>query len=161
MVYEKYLELSGGVDTQFKYAKYLQDIEGMSKADSHRAAMEKYRNRKEHNSILDVKWNEYRTTHDLTLYLYDGEDVFRIAEGTGDNLTPDELEYGYKDYWVTQSTRDDGGMWLEAMLIVDRDYTVGEVIDRLKECDLWESSWRVIENNEVGRALFDERWEGL
>ena len=104
---------------------------------------------------MNMKWNDYSSD---TLYLWDGKTVFRIAEGIGDNLWPEDIERGWVDYWLTDyySFDDaDGGQWMETKLIHDKDYTIQGVINRMKECDLWESNWKVI-SQDVGESLVDD-----
>ena len=38
---------------------------------------------------LNMKWNDYPSD---TLYLWNGDTIFRIAEGTGDNLSEEDEE---------------------------------------------------------------------
>lgn len=156
MTYEEYLKIGGGVDTQFKYAMYLQEIEHMPRRDAHIKAMEKYRSKTK--SFFDTKWVDYPSD---SLYLFNGEVVFQIQQGSGDNLLPEDVEEGYVDYWNTYTTNGDGGMWLERKLISACDYTIRDVIERAKECDLVGDDWRVIENPDVGQALFEEKEKGL
>lgn len=104
---------------------------------------------------LNMKWNDYPSD---TLYLWDGETLFRIAEGTGDNLWDEDVEEGYLDYWMTEiyslnENNCDGGQWMETKLISDIDYTIQGVIDRLMECDLWESDWKILDED-TGDELF-------
>lgn len=66
---------------------------------------------------MKIKWNEYPSD---TLYLWDGETIFRITEGSGDNLFPEDEENGYVDYWLTDYydlNNGDGGQWMETELI--------------------------------------------
>lgn len=103
---------------------------------------------------MNIKWNKYPSD---TLYLWDGETIFRITEGSGDNLFPEDEENGYIDYWLTDYynfNNGDGGQWMETELISNIDYTIQGVINRIKECDLWESNWKIIDE-EVGKILFD------
>lgn len=107
------------------------------------------------NVDLNMKWNDYSSD---TLYLWDGETIFRIAEGTGDNLLDEDVDAGYLDYWMTESysfNEDacDGGQWMETQLIRDIDYTIQGVIDRLMECDLWDSNWEILDDD-TGNELF-------
>lgn len=101
------------------------------------------------NIDLNMKWNDYSSD---TLYLWDGETIFMIAEGTGDNLWDEDVNAGYLDYWMTESynfNEDscDGGQWMETKLIRDMDYTIQGVIDRLMECDLWDSDWEILDED--------------
>lgn len=105
----------------------------------------------------DMKWNDYPSD---TLYLWNGSVVFRISEGTGDNLLDEDIEAGYKDYWMTECTDGDGGQWMETKLIKDIDYTIQGVLDRLMKCDLWEDNWEIIDED-LGSELcdaFEEYW---
>ena len=105
-------------------------------------------------NILNTKWNDYPSD---TLYLWDGKTIFRIAEGTGDNLFPEDEEEGYVDYWMTDYydfNDGNGGQWMETKLIQDIDYTIQGVIDRIKECDLWDSDWEIIDEN-MGDYIFN------
>ena len=103
---------------------------------------------------LNMKWNDYEST---VLYLWNGDTLFRIAEGSGDNLFPEDEAEGYLDYWVTDwYSKDDGngGQWMETELISDIDYTIQGVIDRISECDLWDDEWIVLDEV-TGDALAD------
>lgn len=103
----------------------------------------------------EMKWNDYPSD---TLYLWNGNTIFRISEGTGDNLWPEDEEAGYKDYWMTEyygSDESNGGQWLETELIRDIDYTIQGVIDRLMTCDLWEDNWEILDE-EKGEEIFCE-----
>lgn len=107
------------------------------------------------NAELNTKWNDYPSD---TLYLWDGETIFKIAEGTGENLWPEDEEEGYVDYWMTESysfneSNCNGGQWLETELITDIDYTIQGVLDRLMECDLWDSDWQILDED-TGNELF-------
>lgn len=107
------------------------------------------------NVDLNMKWNDYSSD---TLYLWDGETIFMISEGTGDNLWDEDVDAGYLDYWMTESysfNEDtcDGGQWMETKLIRDMDYTIQGVIDRLMECDLWDSNWEILDDD-TGYDLF-------
>ena len=107
------------------------------------------------NMDMNMKWNDY--PYDA-LYLWNGETIFRILEGDGSNLWPEDEEAGYKDYWITEYYRKDygnGGMWLETELITDIDYTIQGVLDRMMTCDLWEDDWEILDT-EKGRELFYE-----
>lgn len=106
------------------------------------------------NIDLNMKWNDYPSD---TIYLWNGYTIFRIAEGTGDNLSEEDEEAGYKDYWMTEYVSkgdSDGGMWLETELISDIDYTIQGVLDRLMECDLWEDNWEIIDED-LGDEMLD------
>ena len=109
---------------------------------------------------LNMKWNDYKSD---TLYLWNGSELFRIAEGSGDNLLPQDEEEGYVDYWLTDwYSQDDGngGQWMEKKLIADIDYTIQGVIDRISECDLWDDDW-VILDEKAGDSLaegFETYW---
>lgn len=104
---------------------------------------------------LDKKWNDYSSD---TLFLWNGSVVFRISEGTGENLWEEDIRQGYKDYWVTDwagTDVGDSGIWLEKECISVIDYTIQGVIDRLKECDLWEDNWKVIDED-IGEQLLEQ-----
>lgn len=105
---------------------------------------------------LNMKWNDYPSD---TLYLWNGNVLFVIAEGTGDNLLEEDEEEGYVDYWITECHGEDcdydGGQWMETKLIADIDYTVQGVIDRIMECDLWDDDWIVLDGD-VGESLQDK-----
>ena len=103
---------------------------------------------------LNTKWNDYPS---YALYLWNGETVFMIAEGDGYNLFDEDVEAGYKDYWMTEYASKDegnGGQWMETELISDLDYTIQGVIDRLCECDLWKDDWKIIDAD-LGEKLLD------
>ena len=105
-------------------------------------------------NILNTKWNDYPSD---VLYLWNGETIFRIAEGNGTNLLDDDIENGYVDYWMTDYydfKEGKGGQWMETELISDIDYTIQGVIDRIKECDLWESNWEIIDED-MGDYIFN------
>lgn len=109
---------------------------------------------------LNSKWND----HEGDLYLWNGETLFKIAEGDGSNLWAEDEEQGYVDYWMTYIASKefgDGGMWMETELISQKDYTIQGVIDRLMECDLWDDEWKVIDE-ELGEDLcevFEQYWK--
>ena len=109
----------------------------------------------------NMKWNDYPSD---TLYLWNGNTVFRISEGTGENFWPEDEEAGYKDYWMTEYyTFEDGngGQWMETELIKDIDYTINGVLERLYDCDLWEDDWKIIDED-LGEELcdlFEKYWE--
>ena len=103
---------------------------------------------------LDTKWNEYPSDK---LYLWNGETIFRIAEGDGTNLWDEDVENGYVDYWMTDYydfEDGNGGQWMETKLISDIDYTIQGVIERIKKCDLWDSDWEIIDES-IGDTLFN------
>jgi len=103
---------------------------------------------------LNTKWNDYPSD---VLYLWNDETIFRIAEGSGTNLLDDDIENGYVDYWMTDYydfEDGNGGQWMETKLIRDIDYTIQGVIERIKECDLWNSDWKIIDES-VGDTLFN------
>ena len=95
--------------------------------------------------LLDMKWNDYCSD---TLYLWNGNTIFMIAEGDGGNLFAEDEEEGYKDYWMTEwysiNGNGDGGQWMETELISDIDYTIQGVLWRLMSCDLWEDNWEIL-----------------
>ena len=69
----------------------------------------------------------------------------------------DDIENGYKDYWITDYydfEDGNGGQWMETELISDINYTIQGVIDRIKNCDLWDSDWKII-SKDVGDTLFN------
>ena len=104
---------------------------------------------------INMKWNDYPSD---TLYLWNGNTLFIISEGTGCNLSFEDIEAGYEDYWMTEICSKDetsyGGQWMETELISKIDYTIQGVIDRIKECDLWEDNWKIIDY-EHGEILFN------
>lgn len=105
--------------------------------------------------VLNKKWNDYPTD---TIYLWNGDEIFRISEGTGDNLSEEDVENGYKDYWITEYASTEyinGGQWLEKEFIADLDYTIQGVLNRLMECDLWEDNWEIIDEY-LGENLLNE-----
>lgn len=95
--------------------------------------------------LLSMEWNEYPSD---VLYLWNGNTIFRIAEGDGGNLLPEDEEEGYKDYWMTEwydiNGQEDGGQWMERELISDIGYTIQGVLWRLMDCDLWEDNWEIL-----------------
>ena len=104
---------------------------------------------------MNMKWNDYPSD---VLFLWDGETLFRIAEGSGDNLFDEDIEEGYVDYWLTDYYNfndGNGGQWLETKYIRDIDYTIQGVLDRLKECDLWDSDWKIIDED-TGYAIMKD-----
>ena len=105
---------------------------------------------------LNMKWNDYPSD---TLYLYNGEDLFKITQNTTDeNLSDEDIDEGYKDSWMTDIFREKyglyGGQWMETELISDIDYTLQGVIDRMMECDLWDDNWEIIDED-LGDKLSD------
>ena len=103
---------------------------------------------------LNTKWNDYPSD---VLYLWNGKTIFRIAEGNGSNLSDEDIDEGYKDYWITDYYNfgvGNGGQWMETELISDIDYTVQGIINLMKECDLWDSNWKIIDE-EIGEQLMD------
>ena len=110
---------------------------------------------------LNMKWNDYLSD---TLYLWNGNTIFRIQEGFGDNLCKEDEDEGYKDYWMTDYASNEdgnGGQWLETELISDIDYTIQGVIDRIMECDLWDDDWIVIDEllGELLMDFFEKSWD--
>lgn len=108
----------------------------------------------------NAKWNGE------TLYLWNGwYSLFVISEGTGDNLLKEDVDEGYVDYWMTDWFRADdegeieadGGQWMERELVRNKYHTVGEVLERLMECDLWNDNWRLLDEAKGDElyALFD------
>lgn len=109
---------------------------------------------------LNMKWNDYPSD---TLCLWDEHTVFMISEGDGSNLLEEDEEAGYKDYWMTEfldidNDYENGGQWMETELIRDIDYTIQGVLDRLMECDLWESNWVFIDEDD-GYAILNDEYE--
>ena len=109
---------------------------------------------------MNMKWNDYVGD---TIYLWNGDTLYGISEGNGSALTYEDEEEGYVDYWMTDivsKTYGDGGQWMETKLIRDIDYTIQGVIDRILECDLWESDWRVIDEKLGDELLeaFEDYW---
>lgn len=105
---------------------------------------------------LNMKWNDYDSD---TLYLWNKDDVvFIIQEGTGVNLLEDDIDKGYKDYWMTEwyvnRNEVDGGQWMEKECIKDIDYTIQGVIDRISECDLWDTDWVVLDNEDAELLIY-------
>lgn len=103
---------------------------------------------------MNKKWNDYGGD---ALYLWDGETLFVIKEGDGTNFSAEDEEEGYADYWMTDYYNEekdvwDGGQWMEENLIAETDYTIEGVIERLKECDLWDSNWEILDED-VGERL--------
>lgn len=103
---------------------------------------------------LNMKWNDYESD---TLYLWNGHDLYVIAEGNGSNLSDEDIEKGYKDYWMTYivgSNYTDGGQWMETKPIIDIDYTIQGVIDRMMKCDLWKDKWKVLDKK-LGIEIYE------
>lgn len=96
------------------------------------------------NIDMNMKWNDYPSD---VLYLWNGEDLFKILEGSGCNLLEGDIEEGYADYWMTECNADGGGQWMETQLISEIDYTIQGVIDRMSECDLWDDDWEVLDED--------------
>ncbi len=78
------------------------------------------------------------------MLIWAGEPDYRIitaVEGTGDNLTDEDLKDGYVDYWMTSTYKqegeeivlEDGGQLLTSKPIKDMD--VDEQVERL--LDYW------------------------
>ena len=97
------------------------------------------------------------------LYLWNGKDtLFCISEGTGDNLLAEDIEAGYADYWMTDwfeldddgaDLETDGGQWMETKPIREKYHTIGEVIDRMTECELPNDEWQLLDE-EAGEELY-------
>lgn len=94
--------------------------------------------------MKDKTWQEYTEFFNTDSVYFLNEDESRlyvIVEGDGSNLFPEDDEEGYVDYWMTymydvnEKKEIDGGQWLETEYISKRNYTIGELIDRMKECD--------------------------
>ncbi len=98
----------------------------------------------------------------------DGKMLYVVEEGSGDNLWEEDIEAGYVDYFnsylydIEKKIELDGGMWLEKQLIVDRQYTIEELIERMKECDApnFLEDWKVLDNKE-GERMMSEIEEGM
>jgi len=103
---------------------------------------------------VNMKWNDYPSD---TLYLWNGDTLFVISEGSGNNLSPEDEEEGYVDYWMTNiygmDRPEDGCQWMETELIRKIDYTIQGVIDRIKIFDLWEDNWKVLEPTDGEKLL--------
>lgn len=111
----------------------------------------------------DMKWNEWM---DVELYFINQErdTMYLVEEGSGDNLLDEDINEGYVDYWLT-STFDlekkeiveEQAMWMETENIHEHDYTFGEIIERMKECDAPEGleNWEILPVDE-GRKIRDE-----
>lgn len=86
------------------------------------------------------KWNE--TNGELYFINPEKTRMYLIEEGSGDNLLDEDIAAGYVDYWLT-STYDlekkeiiwEQAQWMETKPIFTIDYTIPELIDRMKECD--------------------------
>ena len=106
------------------------------------------------NYTLDTKWNDYPNN---TLYLWNGYDLYKVQEGSGNDLTEEDYEDGYVDYWLSNywldTGHDDGGMWLEEKSIRELDYTLEEVIERMMACDLWDDDWEIITEEQVDKLM--------
>ena len=100
---------------------------------------------------LGMKWNDYKAKYMTDeLYLWNGKTLFVIQEGSGVNLTLEDEENGYVDYWMTYSYTNEnkciecGGQWLETKPISEINYTIQELYDRMNQCDLWDDNWVVL-----------------
>lgn len=96
----------------------------------------------------------------------DGTMLYAVEEGEGGNLTSEDLEGGYVDYWNTylyniqEKTELDGGMWLEERPIYcEYNYSpkgICKLIERMKECDAPEDleEWTLLEHD-LGLGIVD------
>ena len=109
---------------------------------------------------LNMKWNDYSSD---TLYLWNGNTLYKISEGSGDALFSEDYKAGYIDYWLTDvysKAEGTGGQWMEKEFIKTSNYTIQGLIDRMMECDLWDDNWKVI-NEKLGDELsetFERYW---
>ncbi len=80
----------------------------------------------------------------MLIYLHDTKRVITAVEGTGDNLLPEDIADGYKDYFLTSIYQADG----EELTLIDSgqlllgtyisDLPLGEQTERL--LDYWEAN---------------------
>lgn len=84
---------------------------------------------------MNTPYAEYRKE----IYLANRERTFllKIDEGTGDNLTYEDEEEGYVDYWYCEGIDSSGvefggGFLYEKELIAKSNMTIGQVIDYVK-----------------------------
>jgi len=94
----------------------------------------------------DVHWNDFDASE---LFLCNDEYLFIIHEGDGTNIDETDEERGYVDYWLTSYIDGNGnitmgGQWMETKSIAESNYTIKQLIERMYDCDLWKSNWRVI-----------------
>lgn len=115
--------------------------------------------------ILATKWNEFGSD---SMCLWNGSVLFIIKEGDGSNLSDEDIEEGFEDYWITNwygfvsgVFEADGGQWMETQSIHEHDYTIAEVLGRLQGCDLWRDDWELLDDDTAGRLynIFEELTE--
>lgn len=94
-----------------------------------------------------MKWNDYESE---TLYLWNGN-VLYVATEEDETGTLEENCWVVDIYSCGEEVPQ-GGCWTEDKPIKDLDYTIQGVMDRLGDCDLWKSDWRILEPD-IGNVL--------
>ena len=93
-----------------------------------------------YDDIKDLKWTEYcKKFNTETLYFTDKDEskLITVAEGSGDNLTNEDIDEGYKDYWYVEVYNNEGGigggMLLLPKLIKETNMTIAETIKFIQD----------------------------
>ncbi len=113
------------------------------------------------NISSDMLWNDYGENLSFSLYLYSRDTgfIYKVSEGTGDNLLDEDKEAGYRDYWDTELVNVDsgsqqGGMWLEKDYISTLDYTLNSLVTKMcVNDDIAVSDWFILDP-EFGMDLY-------
>lgn len=98
---------------------------------------------------LGLKWSEFLEKYDpdfeekMHFASEDGNVYLFIAEGSGDNLEPEDEEDGYVDYWYSEVyTRDNGnsggGFHMRSTYIRKDNQTIEQILDEIISEDIIE-----------------------
>lgn len=79
----------------------------------------------------------------MLIYLKQSERLITVAEGTGDNLTDEDIKDGFVDYFMStvyeqdgdELVEQDGGQILSSKMVADMD--TEEIVDKI--LDYWEA----------------------
>ena len=88
--------------------------------------------------LLNMTWEEYCRAGTDTMYFYDGKTFIEISEGDGSNLSYEDEEMGYVDYWYAEVYTEEagncgGGLLLVKEAIQEENRSIGEIIEFLKD----------------------------
>ncbi len=93
-----------------------------------------------YNDIKDLNWTDYcKRFHTETLYFTDKDEskLITVAEGSGDNLTNEDIDEGLKDYWYVEVYNNEGniggGMLLLPELIKETNMNIAETIKFIQD----------------------------